>query len=68
MDYKSYSDGCNKFKVMNPCNSEREFNRAYGIAEVDTMPPLFIEPKSAKSKKVEPTLQAHVNIQKLSYE
>ena len=65
MTYKAYKDGCNRFKVPNIYEDEKSFNRAYGIAEVDTMPPLFIEPKSSRSKKVEPTLNAHVKIQKV---
>lgn len=64
MTYEAYKEGCKRFKVANIYQDEKSFNRAYGIAEVDTMPPLFIEPKAAKSKKVEPTLKAHVKIQK----
>lgn len=64
MTYEAYKDGCKRFKVTNIYEDEKAFNRVYGITEVDTMPPLFIEPKVARSKKVEPTLKAHVKIQK----
>jgi len=39
----------------------KDFNAMQSI-EDEVIPPLFIEPKAAKSKKVEPTLKAHVEI------
>lgn len=63
MTYQRYCDECARFNVVNPYNSEQEFNRAYGISEQEQKP-LFIEPKSARSKIVQPTLQAHIKISK----
>ena len=62
MTYEAYVKGCKKFRVVNIYESEKAFNRAYGIAEVDTMPPLFISPKLANSKSVKPTLHAHIKV------
>ena len=59
MTYESYCKDMKRFKAT-PM-SEKDFNAMLGIEDEATSP-LFIEPKSAKSKKVEPTLKAHVEI------
>lgn len=61
MTYEAYKEGCKRFKVANIYPNEKAFNIAYGIADVDTLPPLLIRPKVAKSKPAEPTLEMKIS-------
>lgn len=61
MTYEKYCKDMKRFKAT-PM-SEKDFNVMQGIEE-HAIPVLFIEPKAAKSKKVQPTLKAHIKVTK----